>query len=229
MEAFVPLRERSLAELLRQAIVARAEGLVLLRNRQGARHGVWLRGGYAVGAHVAGRFDPLLALLRADGVLSARAQLACVAALADARVRSGRLATCIGGVAPERVRETLGAQLVARVGALLQVAASDGYDARLEPGLVPDGEQSVCMPLGSLLRRAGHADEVATASASAGAGRRDDVSAAAGSDTRDEARRRLRALAKQLHPDRHGDLDPAVQHELARQLAEATAAYHGFV
>ena len=207
-----PLSQRPLQLLLRDAVLARVEGLVVLRDREGARHGIWLRAGYALGAHVAGRYDPLLELLRRCALLSASAHRTCVAALHETGTRSGALAIAMGGVAPARVRETLREQLVARVAALVHIAALEGYDAWVEPGAVPDAEQSVCMPLGSLLRRA----EAAKAPDA-----RPPIS-------RDEARRQLRALAKQLHPDRHVGLDAAALQQLASQLAAATAAYHGF-
>ena len=203
MEAPRLLSERPLTQLLREAVLARADGLVVVRDREGVRHGVWLRGGYGVGAHVAGRFDPLLELLRRRAQLTASTHRACLGALRDG-ARSGALAIALGGVAPAEVREALRTQLVARIAALVQIAASEGYDAWLECVAVPQSEQSVCMPLGSLLRRG----EPAV--------------------SRDEARKRLRALAKQLHPDRHGGLDAAAQQRLASQLAAATATYHGF-
>jgi curved DNA-binding protein CbpA len=43
----------------------------------------------------------------------------------------------------------------------------------------------------------------------------------------EEGRRRLRRLARELHPDRHAGADPAVRAAKAARLAEATAAYHG--
>lgn len=204
MHVFRSLSERPFDALLREAADARADGLVVLRDRAGARHGVWLRAGYVVGVHVAGRFDPLLEILRRRGALDARAQRACVARLGERR--AGALASALFGVRPAEVRDALRAQLVGRLAALLQIAGSEGYDAALEPGAVPEGEASLCMPLGALMRRV------------PGAAPR----------TPEDARRELRRLAKALHPDRHGRLDPAVQRALARQLAEATAAYHGF-
>ncbi|MET0339828.1 MAG: J domain-containing protein [Polyangiales bacterium] len=207
------LSERSLDALLCDAARARAEGMVVLREHSGIRHGVWMRAGHVVGAHVAGRHDPLLTLLVQRGVLDAAARRRCLEALRHMPLRAGQLATARFGVPALAVRDTLQRQLVARLEALLQIAASDGYDAALEPGPVPDTEASVCMPLGALLRRMPGAAPARPAS---------------GPVTRDEARRELRRLAKALHPDRHGDLDPAVQHALARKLAEATAAYHGF-
>ena len=210
-----PLSERSLEQLLRDAVLAGASGLVVLRDCEGARHGIWLRRGYAVGAHVAGRFDPLLELLRQGALLSTRTHRACVAALHEPGTRSGTLATALGGVAPGDVRDALRRQLVGRVASLFSIAASEGYDAWVEPVVVPATEQSVCMPLGSLLRR-GELRPVAVG-----------VSPGPGT-SRDEARRQLRALAKQLHPDRHAGLDAATQQRLASQLAAATAAYHGF-
>ena len=202
------MSERPLAQLLQRAAEARRDGLVVVRDRDGMRHGVWLQGGYAVGAHVAGRFDPLLELLRRQGALHGHAHRACIEALYAATVRSGVLATEIAGVIPQHVRDALCAQLVGRLAALLTLARTEGHDARLEPGAVPPNELCVRMPVGSLLRRAAEADDP-------GLGR-------------EAARRKLRATAKLLHPDRHGDLDPELRRQLADRLARATAAYHGF-
>jgi curved DNA-binding protein CbpA len=44
-----------------------------------------------------------------------------------------------------------------------------------------------------------------------------------------DAKRRLRSLAKTLHPDRHPHLAPDARRALERELAEATARYHGFI
>lgn len=208
MEVLRPLSERPLTVLLQQAAEARCDGLVVVRDREGMRHGVWLEGGYAVGAHVAGRFDPLLELLRRRGVLGGEAHRACIEALYAATVRAGTLAMELGGVPPHEVRDALCAQLVGRLAALLTLARSEGHDGRLEPRPVPPNERCVRMPVGSLLRRAAHAHDDALG--------------------RDAARRKLRAAAKLLHPDRHGDLDPEQRQRLTDQLAQATAAYHGF-
>jgi hypothetical protein len=210
-----PLSERPLAALLREAANARAGGCVVVRDREGMRHGVWLEDGYVVGAHVAGRFDPLLALLRARGALDERAHRACIEALYAATVRSGVLAMELGGVTPAALRDALCAQLVARLDALLGLAADSGHDAALESGSVPAGELCVRMPVGSLLRRTS-AEAAIRAAASSEA------------TTRDAARRRLRETARRLHPDCHGALDPDARQQLADELAQATAAYHGF-
>lgn len=215
-----PLSERPLAGLLREAASARVDGCLVVRDREGLRHGVWLEGGYVVGAHVAGRFDPLLALLRGRGALDERAHRACIEALYAATVRSGVLAMQIGGVAPAALRDALCAQLVARLDALLGLAADSGHDARLEWGNVPADELCVRMPVGSLLRRA--SAEAATRGATTSAATMRDAAA------RDAARRCLRATARRLHPDCHGALDPDARKQLADELARATAAYHGF-
>lgn len=221
METSRPLRERSLEQLLWQVLSQRCEGLVALRDRDGLRHGVWVHGGFVVGIHVAGRFDPLLDVLRRDGVLNPQAYQACVEALWRSPARSGAVAMQVAGIGRPLVRDALKAQATARMRCLLEIAESRGHDARFEPGDVPASELSVRIPLGSLLRAA-QLETPGSASA------RSSDRPGAAPDTRDAARRRLRALARTLHPDRNGHLDPAARRQLEREMAEATAAYHGF-
>jgi hypothetical protein len=208
------LGERSLEELLWQVLSQRREGLVALRDRDGLRHGVWVHAGFVVGVHVAGRFDPLLDVLRRDGALTAAAYRNCVEALWRSSARSGAIAMEIAGVGRALVRDALKAQAAARMQALFSIAETRGHDARFEAGDVPAAEMSVRMPLGSLLR-AVHDNQAATAAQGLGA-------------ERDQARRKLRELARELHPDRHGHLDAAARQRLEREMAAATAAYHGF-
>lgn len=214
METFRSLRERSLEQLLWQVLAQRGEGLVALRDRDGMRHGVWVHAGFVVGIHVAGRFDPLLDVLRRDGVLAPAAYQACVEALWRSSARSGAIAIEVAGIGRPLVRDALKTQATARMRSLLEIAEQRGHDARFEPGDVPAAEMSVRMPLGSLLR-------AATQTGQARAPQPD-------ADPRGAARRKLRELARALHPDRNGHLDPATQQRMARELAEATAAYHGF-
>jgi len=208
------LAERSLEELLCQVLSARREGLTALRDRDGLRHGVWTHGGFVVGVHVAGRFDPLLDILRLDGALSPATYRACVEALWRSSARSGAIAIEVAGVGRPLVRDALKTQASARMQALLVIAETRGHDAHFEPCDVPAAEMSVRMPLGSLLRAA-HAAPAQKPQNQPPAGR-------------DGARRKLRELALRLHPDRHTHLDPTAQKRLERQLAEATAVYHGF-
>jgi hypothetical protein len=214
VETARPIRERSLEELLWQALSLRCEGLVALRDRDGLRHGVWIQAGFVLGVHVAGRFDPLLDLLRRDGALSAAAYRACVEALWRAGARSGAVAIEVGGVGRASVRDTLKAQVTARMQALLVIAETRGHDARFEPREVPATDRSVRMPFGSLLRGMQTAGGVPEHPST-------------GAD-RDLARRKLRELARELHPDRHGHLDATARRRLEREMAAATAAYHGF-
>src|ERR1700712_1326758 len=107
------ISERSLKELLSCAVEARAEGLVVLRDRAGLRHGLWVEAGYVVGVHVAGRFDPLLELLRRGGLLSAGGHRSCIDALEGHGARSGELATTLAGVPTSVVREALKRQVIA--------------------------------------------------------------------------------------------------------------------
>jgi hypothetical protein len=198
------LSERSFPDLLTQAIEAAADGLVVLRDRDGVRHGVWVQSGYVVGAHVAGRFDPLLSLLAGTGRLDAEGLRRCLAALPHSAHRSGSLAKRLAGVSDTAVHDALQEQLLTRYLALLALADEDGHDAHLEAGPVPPSELSARLPLGTLRRRAAQRQP----------------------NAREEARRALRALAKARHPDHAGD--PALRDLLTRELAEATAAYHGF-
>lgn len=203
--------ERSLEELLWLSLSARAEGLVVLRDRDGLRHGVWVHGGFVVGVHVAGRFDPLLDLLRKRGALDVHAYRVCIDQLWRTGARSGAIAMDVAFVPRQLVREALRQQTCERLEALLEIAASRGHDACLEPRAVPHAEVSVRMPLGAVLRGAPSA-----------------IRRAPEQPSREEARRQLRSLAKRLHPDRNAHLDPETQKALERDLARATAAYHGF-
>ncbi len=208
------LTERSLEELLWTTLASRSDGLVVLRDRDGMRHGVWVQAGFVVGVHVAGRFDPLLDVLRRAGALSSHAYASCVRALWRPDARSGSLAVEIAGVERSVVRQALRAQMLERMAALLEIAERHGHDARFEAQDVPVSEVSLRMPLGALLRgiqgRAALPKERPVQS-----------------EDRSEARKRLRALAKELHPDRHAHLSPEVRRSLEQALAEATAAYHG--
>jgi hypothetical protein len=190
----------------------RAEGLVVMRDRDGLRHGVWVQAGFVVGIHVAGRFDPLLDLLRQQGSLSVHAYRACVQALWRSGNRSGAVAMEVAGVERPAVRDALLCQARQRMAALLEIAEQRGHDAAFEARDVPSSEMSVRMPLGALLR---------------GVQRPKQPPRPAAQLDRSDARRKLRALAKRLHPDRHSHLDPEARRSLERALAEATAAYHG--
>jgi len=208
-----PITERSLETLLASALVARVEGLVVLRDRGGLRHGVWVQGGYVVGAHVAGRFDPLLELLVRTGSLDRRAHRSCLEALHRSGERAGSVAQSVGGVTAALLSDALKLQVAARFVELLEIAAADGHDAVLEARQVPENERSVRLPLGSLQRRVAR-----LASGQAVSSQR----------TQQEARRALRALARALHPDLNAHLDEETRQRLSLQLARATAIYHGF-
>lgn len=195
-----------------QAVSARVEGLVALRDRDGARHGIWVQAGFVVGIHVAGRFDPLLDLLRQHGALSAAAYRACVQALGRTACRSGAVAAELAGVARPLVRDALKHQARTRMLALLAVARERGHDARFEPRKIPASEIGMRIPLGALLR------------APSPAAPRDPQPQP--KFDREQARRKLRALALHLHPDLHPHLDARTRKQLERELALATAAYH---
>jgi hypothetical protein len=225
VETLRPLRERSLEELLWQVLADKREGLVVLRDRDGLRHGVWVHAGFVVGVLVAGRFDPLLDLLRRDGALDPDAYRRCVEALWRSPTRSGAIAVEIAGVARPLVRDALKTQASERMRALLSIAETRGHDACFEPCDVPATEMSVRLPLGSLLRAAGQNHARAAFS---GFASRADPPASTASESRDAARRKLRELARSLHPDKHAHLDAASQKRLEAEMAAATAAYHGF-
>lgn len=214
METSRTLAKRSLEELLWQVLAARREGLVALRDRDGLRHGVWTHAGFVVGVHVAGRFDPLLDVLRMEGALSPATYRACVEALWRSSSRSGAIAVEVAGVGRPLVRDALKTQATARMQALLAVAETRGHDAHFEPQDVPAAEMSVRMPLGSLLRASQSLPRQKTQNLAP--------------EGRDAARRKLRELALRLHPDRNAHLEPAAQKQLEREMADATAAYHGF-
>lgn len=209
-----PLHERSLEELLWEAVSTRAEGLVVMRCRDGLRHGVWVHGGYVVGVHVAGRFDPLLDLLRQRGALDAHAYRACVDSLWQKPSRSGVIAMELAGVTRPAVRDALREQACQRLASLLEIAATRGHDACFEARAVPMTEMSVRLPLGALLRKV--------------PGMEPEPPVPAAVPDRAQARRRLRELAKRLHPDRNRHLAPEERAARAQDLARATAAYHGF-
>jgi hypothetical protein len=232
VETARPLTERSLEEWLWTVLAERAEGSVVVRDREGLRHGVWVQGGFVVGIHVAGRFDPLLDLLRRDGTLSSHAYASCVRALNRPGQRCGAVAMEIAGIERAVVRGALRRQIQERMAALLELSAERGHDACFEPGPVPLSEMSVRMPLGALLRSVAGAPREAAGGGPAGA--REPTAQkfgppgpASGQDVAAEARRRLRALARQLHPDLNAHLPPERRRRLERALAEATAAYHG--
>jgi hypothetical protein len=246
------LTHRSLDALVRSALCARVEGFVVMRDRDGLRHGVWVQAGYLVGAHVAGSFDPLLELLVRQGVLDRGAQRRCLRALAQHGERAGGVARALAGVTAGALSDALKLQIAERYAALQAIAGSTGYDARFEAGRVPGDEQSVRLPLGSLLRRVARLAETPreslrgadtkpgqaaqsttlppreTASPTPSPAARQAAQAEQGAARRDDARRHLRTLAKSLHPDLHASLDEESRQRLSLELARATAHYHGF-
>ena len=215
MDAPRLLTERSLEELLWTTLAARSDGLVVLRDRDGLRHGVWVQGGFVVGVHVAGRFDPLLDVLRRDGALNEHAYASCVRALWRHDARSGSLATEIAGVERSVVRHAVRRPMLDGLVPFLYWAERNGHDATFEAQDVPAAEISLRMPLGALLRGVQRPAQVPTS-----------LPFTPQMD-RSEARRKLRMLAKELHPDRNAHLAPEARRSLEQALAQATAAYHG--
>jgi hypothetical protein len=206
------LRERSLEELLWHVVAARDEGCVVMRDRDGLRHVVWIQTGYVVGLRVAGRFDPLLDVLRRRGVLDEPAYQGCVDALWKGGLRAGEIAMHVGGVTRAQVRDALRDQACQRMQALLELANSVGHDAWFESLPLSHQHVSVRMPLGALLRAVPGASSQPSAR----------------TPDRADDRRKLRELAKRLHPDRNSHLDAETRSRLERDLAQATARYHGF-
>jgi hypothetical protein len=217
VEPFIPLAERPYSELLAELGRAHESGTAVLRDRDGDRHGVTFEAGYVRTVHLAGRFDPLLAVLERRGSMSRAARSSCLSALRDG-ARSGDVATALAQVPRAALRDALRAQLAERFAALVAWAEQRGYDARLEPREVGASEaDALRVPLGALFRAAGRPlPGVAP-------GPQHAPDAPLGDD-----RRALRRMAVLLHPDRHPELSDAERRVLERQLAEATARYHGF-
>ena len=147
-----PLTERSLEELLWTTLASRSDGLVVLRDRDGMRHGVWVQGGFVVGVHVAGRFDPLLDVLRREGALNGHAYASCVRALWRPDVRSGSLATEIAGVERSVVRNALRRQILERMAALLRSPMPTATTRVLKLKRCLPGRNQPAHALGALLR-----------------------------------------------------------------------------
>jgi hypothetical protein len=212
VETYRPLEDRSYLALLTEAAAARMDGLVVLRDRTGDRHGVFLEDGYVRSVQVAGRFDPLLDLLEKRGEVDRQARRVCLGALRGGMERSGAVATHVLGLGTPVIRDALRSQQLARLAALLELAEAQGHDAGVEPGAVAASDCCVRLPLGFMLRALGRQEAcIGPAPASP-----------------ENARKRLRALARALHPDRHANLTPEARRELELALARATAAYHGF-
>ncbi|MFM2416271.1 MAG: hypothetical protein RL385_994 [Pseudomonadota bacterium] len=228
MQEFVPVADRPFLALLTAASLARSTGLVVLRDADGDRHGVTLESGFVRAVHVAGRYDPLLSLLEARGLMDRPTRMRCQASLGDAAARSGSV---VGQLCPQvlpALRDVLREQQTDRLEALLELAASRGHDARLEPCALAVEDAIVRIPLGSLLRALGRFPGDSSAESTTYPSSR----AAVGHEVTPgppDAKRRLRSLAKTLHPDRHLHLPPDARRALERELAEATARYHGFI
>jgi hypothetical protein len=118
----------------------------------------------------------------------------------------------LGGVSRPAVRDALRQQTCERMTALLELAMERGHDAWFEPQTVAVADMSVRMPLGALLRQVPQPQRPAEP----------------GSRDRAAERKRLRELAKRLHPDRNSHLDAETRRALEHDLARATAQYHGF-
>jgi hypothetical protein len=217
VEPFIPLSERPYGELLAELGRTRESGTAVLRDRDGDRHGVTFEAGYVRAVHLAGRFDPLLALLERRGHMSRAARSSCLSALREG-ARSGDVATAVGHVPRDALRDALRAQLAERFAALVAWAEQRGYDARLEPAGPGAAEaDALRVPLGALFRAAGRPLPGVDLGPQPAPG------ALPG-----DQRRALRRLAVLLHPDRHPELSDAERRILERQLADATARYHGF-
>ena len=213
-----------------------------MRERDGTRHVVILRGGRIVAARVAGRFDPLLATLRRDGAVSRAGWQTALEALGRSERRSGQLAIELAGVDARAVRAALEAQLRSRLAVVLERAATHGRDAWLEPRTVPASEQAAVLTIAAALAAphaaaahhtatyptAAHASASAPRASRGQPPRRSATPALPGTASRRGARdrRALRRLAYALHPDRNAHLSPEARDALAAELASATAAFH---
>jgi hypothetical protein len=216
----VALSQRSLRELLLAAARARACGDVIVRERGGIRHRVTLRDGRVVAVRAAGRFDPILELLRRHGTLNERAWAQSIEQLARSERRAGQLAIETAGVTDDALRSALADQARERLGRILARADTHGLDAWLVPRDVAPSEQAVSLCACDLLRElVGVRANPRSPLPGVHANPRPLL------EGRDK--RRLRRLALALHPDRNTHLSPEARARLAAQLAEATAAYHG--
>jgi len=233
MHTRVSLRRRPLGDLVAAAARAGTDGDVVVRDTDGRLHRMTLRGGRVVSLRIAGRFDPLLDLLRRRRAIDGDGFQAALEALAASERRSGDLAIERGGARADDVRATLADQARKRVEALFSIAEAQGHDAWVEPRSVSASEAATSLPYVDAVRGSRRARIVgrnvcgptSTARAFATAG----TLAAAGPTPPDdaaEARRSLRALARKLHPDLHPHLSDAERARLAMLLARATDAYH---
>jgi hypothetical protein len=207
-------------ELLTRLLSEGREGELVVIELSGTRHRVLLRGGYVVAVHVAGRFDPLLEILRQCGAMRPEAWYRTLEELARSDRPSGELALRIGGVSAVAVQAALRAQQDRRL-RILAERVREGATLRFEPRRVRARD---------VVARIGPWDLPAEARRSRGE-RPPAISEPPAArfsfpTDRREARRQLRKLARLLHPDRNAHLDAKTRAELAARLAEATAAYH---
>ena len=216
----VALSQRSLRELLLAAARARASGDVVVRERGGTRHRVTLRDGRVVAVRAAGRFDPILELLRRHGALNERAWAQSIEQLARSERRAGRLAIETAGISESALRTALAVQARERLRKILARAETHGLDAWLVPRDVPPSEQAVSLCARDLL---GERAEVQASPRPL----LEEVQANPRPPLASRDKRALRRLALALHPDRNAHLSPEARARLAARLAEATAAYHG--
>ena len=186
-----------------------------------------LRDGRVVAVRAAGRFDPILELLRRHGAMNERAWAQSIEQLARSERPAGQLAIDTG-VAERTLRSALSAQARSRLQCILARADGHGRDAWLEPRAVAPSEQATSLSVHELL---GEPAQVQPTPRPLGA-RAADVSegtvpfaTSASGQRRDK--RALRRLAFVLHPDRNAHLSPDARAALAARLAEATADYHG--
>jgi len=192
------LRRARLRDVLGELGVQRAEGE--LRIVSGARvHRILVRAGRVVAAHVAGRFDPLVARLRRTGLLDASSASEVLAAMSRSERRAGELARA-AGVPEAAIFEALRRQLD---DALTALEVLDGTAAAL-----------------TFERREVRAAEVQALGAAPTRAR--PKKRLAPCVTRVD-RRALRRLALELHPDRTAHLPERERRARAARFAKLTA------
>ncbi|MCB9602652.1 MAG: DUF4388 domain-containing protein [Sandaracinus sp.] len=211
-------RGQTLGDLLARLAGARAEGELCIDDRAG-RHRVLLRAGRPVSAQVRGRFDPLLARLKAHGALDPAGHQAALRQLAATERRAGEVARAFG-VEPGAVEDALRAQLAAALDALGRrvsgTSARFCFDARAvaasEIRAWPKPRTNERSHENSAQRRERAAHQPVAHEPFA-------------HEPLDRAT--FRRLARQLHPDRGHGLSEEERAKNADRLAALTARWHG--
>ncbi len=193
----------------------RLEGdLVVLDG--GRRHTVTVRAGRIVAARAEGLDDGLVSALRRMSALSPDDARALLVQRRERPQRVGELAVQ-SGIERDIVASALEQQLLGRVRYVAFRSRAAGSRVSFVPRAVPAGELVAfiaidAIPLDGLRAWLHEPPTVRVRPRS--------------HDPRSDARRELRRLALQMHPDRTAHLPPSERARLARAFADATAAYH---